>query len=90
MTNDKMPHELITRRELAAYKLDIMEKSVLVTVETAAEILSCRPRTVYSLVQEGRISGYNRGGRTKGLRILAAELRDYVASIKIDRDDFRL
>ena len=81
--------EQITMRDVAAYKREVLEKSVLVAPNVAAEILSCSVRTVHRLVQEGELHGYSRNARSRGLRVLASELHEYVGSIKIDRDLWR-
>ena len=44
---------------------------------------------VYRLVREGEIHAYCRTRGSRGLRILASELREYVASIKIDKERWR-
>ena len=52
-------------------------------------ILSCSEKTVHRLVREGEVHAYGRNKGSRGLRILASELRDYVDSIKIDKDKWR-
>ena len=79
--------ERITEQDVAVYKREILEQTVLVAPSEAARILSCAERTVRRLVQEGRIHAYNLPGRP--LRLLASELRDYVRSLKIDREKWR-
>ena len=81
--------EMIKRGDVERYKREILEESVLVTAEVAAEVLSVSERTVYSLVRDGNINAYMRSPKKRGLRILARDLRDYVRSIKVDRDVFR-
>ncbi len=79
----------ITSQEVALYKQQVLEESVLVRPEVAAEILACSESSVRRLVREGELHGYakNRGG--KGLRILARELQEYVGSIRIEKDWWR-
>lgn len=83
-----MTRERITRQDITAYKLEIMDQTVLVAAPEAASILSCSERTIFRMVREGDIHAYGQRGM-KGIRFLASELREYVASIKIDRDDWR-
>lgn len=86
MSEGTMMRERITRADILAYKREILEETVLVTAREATVILSCSSRTVHRLVEQGHIAGYNRSARSKGLCLLASGLRDYVRSIKIDRD----
>jgi excisionase family DNA binding protein len=86
MTELTMPRERITRGDIEAFKREVLEQSVLVTPRDAAQMLSCSPRTVLGLVQDGKINAYNGSTRGKGLRLMASELRDYVRSIRIDRE----
>lgn len=81
--------ERITRSDVVAYKREILEQTVLVAPREAAQMLSCSERTVYRLVREGEIHAYCRTRGSRGLRILASELREYVASIKIDKERWR-
>ena len=81
--------ERITRSDVVAYKREILEQTVLVAPREAAQMLSCSERTVYRLVREGEIHAYCRTRGSRGLRILASELREYVASIKIDKEMWR-
>ena len=89
MVKYKMPKERITKHDVDTYKREILEESVLVTPKAAAAMLSCSQRTIHRLVQEGELAGYTRTPRAKGLRLLAAELREYVKSIKVDIDEWR-
>lgn len=88
MTETTMRPERITRGEIEMFKREVLEQSVLVTPRDAASILACSPRTVYSLVQEGKLSAHNGSRRSKGLRILAASLKEYVRNIKLNQEDF--
>ncbi len=86
MTDQTMPQERITRRDIEAYKRDVMEQSVLVTPRDAAAMLACSTRTVLNLAHEGKLRGYSRNGHSRTLCFLASELKAYVRSIKIDRE----
>lgn len=79
-------NERITRSDVTTYKREILEQTVLVAPSEAAMILSCSERTVHRLVREGEVHGYGRNIGGRGLRLLASELREYVRSIKIDRE----
>lgn len=84
-----MPRERITRVEIDGYKREILEQSVLLSPQDVSRALSCSERKVYDLVRSGRLTGYSENRKVKGLRILAAELRDYVQSLRIAADDWR-
>lgn len=84
-----MINERITGRDVDDYKREILEQTVLVEPKVAAKMLSCSERTVFNLASEGEFHGYNRNRGGKGMRFLASELRDYVNSIKIDKDWWR-
>ena len=76
--------EQITRAEVAAYKREILEATVLVTVDVAAEILSVSTKTVHKIIEEGHLTPYDRRGRvTPGVRLRAAELPLYVKKIRV-------
>jgi len=86
-----MIKERITRQEIDSYKREILEQTVVITIQDAATILSCSTSTVRSLVREGRIIQHNRHGnsrRCSGTRILASELREYVRSIRIEKNSY--
>lgn len=85
-----MIKQRITLEEVAAYKRDIMEKSVLVDLSTVAEVLSVTPRTVRSYVRSGKIQAYSQSPGSRGLRVLASDLRDYVKSIRLDIEEIEL
>jgi excisionase family DNA binding protein len=82
-------NERITRSDITTYKREILEQTVLVAPSEAAMILSCSERTVHRLVREGEVHGYGRNVGGRGLRLLASELREYVRSIRIDREVWR-
>lgn len=79
-------NERITQTDVRNYKREVLEQSVLVSPNVAAEILSCSERTVHTLVRDGDLYGYARNKGTRGLRILARDLREYVNSIRIDKE----
>lgn len=90
MSEVTMPRERITRGDIDAYKREVLEQSVLVPAREARVVLGgCSPRKLYQIMEDGHISGYNQSPRSKGLCFLASELRDYVRSIKIDKDTWR-
>jgi len=79
-------NERITRDDVEAYKREILKNTVVVSVETAADILSCSVSHVKTLMNEGRLTRHNRhAGRAhcNGDRILAWELQEYVRSIRM-------
>ena len=81
-----MIKERITRQDIEVYKREVLEQTVVVTIQDAAKILSCSTSTVRSLVREGYIGQYTRhehGRPCAGTRILASELREYVRSIRV-------
>ena len=81
---------VITRNDIEEHKRKILDQSMLVNLENAATILDCSTRTVSNRIRSGELSGYNRGpAGTKGVKLLAAELRDYVRSMRKDKDDWR-
>lgn len=82
-----MTYERITRQDIATYKREILDQTVLVAAPEAATMLSCSERTVMRMVRDGEIHAY--GLRSRGLRFLASELRDYVRSLQIDRETWR-
>lgn len=82
-------NERITKQDVLNFKREILEKTVLVAPSEAATILACSERTVHRLVRDGEVHAYGRSKGSRGLRLLASELRDYVDSIKIDKDFWR-
>jgi len=74
--------EKLTRADINAYKREILESSVLVRLEDAAEILAISPRTLARRVEDGRIAPYNDNPTRKGMRFLASELQRYVQSMR--------
>ena len=86
---DENLRERITANDVVAYKREVLEQSVLIAPKEAARILSCSENTVYGLVRNGDLHGYNKKRGTRGLRLLAADLQRYVRSIRIDPEDWR-
>lgn len=78
------PNELITRREVEAFKREILESTVLVNINTAASILAVHPRTILRRVEEGRLTPYNDNRTRKHMRFLASELKRYVREMRKD------
>lgn len=79
--------ERITRRDIESYKREVLEQSVLVTLDDAAAILAVSPRTVRRRVEEGLLSTYSDTSDRENTRFLASELRDYVRRMRtIHRD----
>jgi len=77
----------ITRAEVEAYKREILEQSVLIDIDTAAEILSVSTRTIRRRVDEGMIATYSDTPDRENTRFLASELRNYVKRMRtIHRD----
>lgn len=81
--------ERVTRQDVTAYKLEFLAATVLVAPAEAASILACSERTVHRLVRDGEVHAYGRSKGSRGLRLLASELREYVKSIKIEKDTWR-
>lgn len=84
-----MTKQRITRLEVEMYKREVLEQSLLVSPKEGAKILSVSERTIYNMVRSGTLHGYSKNRDAKGLRLLAAELVEYVKSIKVDPDEWR-
>ena len=80
--------ERLTRQDVAAYKRELLDQTMLVAPAEAAQILACSERSVHRLVREGEIHAYGRNRGSRGLRLLASELRRYVDSIKIEKEEW--
>jgi predicted ArsR family transcriptional regulator len=79
--------ERITRQEIEMYKREVLEQSVLVTLDDAAAILAVSPRTVRRRVEEGLLATYSDTRDRENTRFLASELREYVRRMRtIHRD----
>lgn len=82
-----MVKERITRQDIDAYKREILDQSVLVSLDDAAAVLAVSPRTLKRRVEEGLISTYSDTPDRENTRFLASELRDYVRRMRnIHRD----
>lgn len=84
-----MSKQRISQLEVELYKREVLEQSMLVSPKEAAKILSCSETTIYRRVKDGDLKGYSKDRNSKGLRLLAAGLVEYVQSIKINPDDWR-
>ena len=79
--------ERITRAEVDQYKREILEQSVLIDINAAAQILSVSTRTIRRRVEEGMIATYSDTKDRENTRFLASELRNYVKRMRcIHRD----
>jgi len=87
--NNHLPKQRITRADIDGFKREILEQSVLVRGPEAARVLACSTRKIYDLAREGKLTAYNERHGVKGVRFLAADLRDYVRQLKIDTDKWR-
>lgn len=77
----------IPLREVESYHREILEQSVIVTTKTAAAMLAVTPRTVCNYVRQGKLQGHSISPGSKGLRILASSLRDFVRNNRLDLSD---
>jgi excisionase family DNA binding protein len=80
--------ERITRADVVQYKRELLDQTILVAPAEAAQILACSERTVHRLVRDGEVHAYGRSKGSRGLRLLASELREYVRSIKINKEEW--
>lgn len=79
----------ISATDVDRYKQQLLDQTVLVAPAEAARILAVSERTLHTLVREGELHGYARQKGSRGLRLLASELKSYVESIKISPDTWR-
>lgn len=78
---------VITRNDVEKYKREILDQVVMVRMPEVASALGCSKSSAYSLVREGQLTGHTRDGDIKkGIRVLASELRDYVKTMRIDKN----
>jgi len=77
-----MIKERVTRAEIDAYKREILEQSVLVSLEDAAAVLAVSPRTLRRRVEEGLIPTYSDTPDRENTRFLASELCKYVRGMR--------
>ena len=80
-------NERITRKEIDAYKREVLESSVLVRLDEASAILAVSSTTVMRRVDEGRLVPYNDNSTRKGVRFLASELQRYVREMRVETQD---
>jgi len=71
-----------TKVNARSFRQEILAEIELVTPAEAAQILNCSERDVMNLICEGKLHGYCRKRKTRGIRLLASELKEYVQSIK--------
>lgn len=79
----------ITPADIAAFKREMLEKSVMVTPEAAASILAVSLRTLRRYLETGRLAYYNPhvnqpGELRRGNKIRAVDLAAFVASMRVD------
>ena len=77
-----MANERITKQDIAAYKREILESTVLVRLDEAATILGVHPRTVQRRADEGLITPYVDKNNRQSLRFLASDLQRYVREMR--------
>lgn len=78
-----------TRQDVMNYRQEVLEQIMLVSPADAARVLDCSERAVMNLIREGELHAYCRNTRSRGVRLLARELREYVNSIKLEKDAWR-
>lgn len=83
-----MTDHRVTKGDVERIKNEMLEQSLLVRVEVAAKIMDCSPRKVMRLVEDGRLCCYNES-RQRGLRIKMIDLKHYIASLRIDVEEWR-
>jgi excisionase family DNA binding protein len=77
-----MVKERITRKEIDAYKREILETCTLIRLDEAATMLAVSHTTVLRRVEEGRLAAYSDNSTSKGVRFLASELQRYVREMR--------
>lgn len=77
-----MVKESITRMEIDAYKREVLEQSVLVSLDDAAAILSVSTSTLRRRVREGLLPTYSDTADRENTRFLASELQNYVKRMR--------
>ena len=77
-----MIKERITRLEIDTYKREILEQSILISLDDAAAVLAVSTRTLKRRVDEGLLPTYSDTSERENIRFLASELRDYVRRMK--------
>lgn len=80
-------NERITRMDIETYKREILDRTVLVSLEDAAQIMAVSPRTLRRRVDEGLLPIYSDTPDRGNIRFLASELSEYVRRMRtIHRD----
>lgn len=75
----------ITRNDVETYKREILDRVVMVRLPEVATALGCSRRSAYNLVRAGKLRGYSTSGEiSKGIRVLASDLLEYVTAMRID------
>lgn len=81
---------VITRNDVETYKREILDQVVMVRLPEAAKALACSKSTMTRMVRSGKLRGHSTsGGISKGIRVLASELREYVKEMQIDTSKWR-
>jgi len=79
----------IPPQAIELYDREVLEQTTLLTLEQVADRINFSKSTVRTLIRTGELSAYSRHGTRgscNGLRVLAADLSEYVRSIRVDRD----
>ena len=77
-----MVKEMITRSEIDAFKREVLERSVLVSLEDASAILAVSTSTLRRRVREGLLPTYSDTADRANPRFLASELQNYVKRMR--------
>lgn len=72
----------ITRTEIDAYKREILEQTVLISLDAAAAMLSVSTSTLRRRVREGLLPTYSDTADRENTRFLASELQNYVKRMR--------
>lgn len=78
----------ITVEEIKNERAKLIAKNLLLRAESAAEILAVSERTIFKLIEDGKLQAANEGLKntgiaTKGVRITFESLEQYRASIVV-------
>ncbi len=65
-----------------------MIKPALYRVDQVMEILNCSRRTVYYLLEVGKLTGHNDSPGKNGLRVVASSVDEYVKRYELPQDYF--
>lgn len=77
-----------TTKQITHFKQELIEQTVLITQQDAAKILDCSVPHVTALIRNGCLHAYCRNKGSRGVRLLASELMEYVRSLKIDKENW--